>query len=70
MKRIVIGGIVGGIVMFFWGFVAHTFLPLGKMGTSRFTSEEVMVTALASSAVESGLYFVPAEPEGSSRMMR
>jgi len=64
MKRIVIGGIVGGIVMFFWGFVAHTFLPLGKMGTSRFTSEEVMVTALASSAVESGLYFVPAEPEG------
>lgn len=64
MNKVVIGGVVGGTVMFVWGFVAHTLLPLGKMGTSRLANENVMVTALASSAVESGLYFVPVEPEG------
>ena len=32
MARILIGGLVGGIVLFFWGFVSHMLLPIGEMG--------------------------------------
>ena len=28
-KRVVIAGILGGLTMFVWLFVAHEFLPLG-----------------------------------------
>jgi len=31
-KRVVIAGILGGITMFVWLFVAHEFLPLGELG--------------------------------------
>ena len=32
MKGIVIGGLLGGVVMFFWGFVSHMLLPIGSAG--------------------------------------
>ena len=64
MNRIVIGGIVGGVVMFFWGFVAHTLLPIGEMGISRLANEDAIIAAFADSGVESGLYVVPSLPEG------
>ena len=34
-KRIVIAGILGGLTMFVWLFVAHEFLPLGEMECRR-----------------------------------
>ena len=33
MNRILLGGVVGGMVIFGWGFVAHVVLPIGGMGT-------------------------------------
>jgi hypothetical protein len=59
MARILIGGIVGGIVIFFWGFVSHMMLPLGEMGLKAVPNEEALLTAIKSDVPEPGLYFVP-----------
>ena len=34
-KRIVIGGLAGGIVMFLWGAISHMALQLGDAGLSQ-----------------------------------
>jgi hypothetical protein len=59
MARILIGGIVGGIVIFFWGFVSHMMLPLGEMGLKAVPNEEALLTAIKADVPEPGLYFVP-----------
>jgi hypothetical protein len=59
MAKILIGGVVGGIVIFFWGFVSHMLLPLGEMGLKVLKSEEAVNAAIKSEVTEPGLYFVP-----------
>lgn len=62
MKAILIGGLLGGIVMFFWGFVAHTMLPLGEIGMHQ--ASEAQQDAVLGSLKENlqagaGVYIVP-----------
>jgi hypothetical protein len=59
MGRIVLGGVVGGIVIFFWGFVAHMLLPLGEMGLQSIPDEAALAAAMKTDVREAGLYFVP-----------
>jgi hypothetical protein len=59
MKRILIGGIVGGIVVFVWGFVSHVVLPLGHTGLRSLPGEEPVLAALSASVTDAGLYFFP-----------
>jgi len=59
MKKILIGGIVGGIVVFAWGAVAHMVLPLGKMGIRQMPNEDAVLGAMKQSIREPGLYFFP-----------
>jgi hypothetical protein len=59
MAKIVIGGVVGGIVIFFWGFVSHMLLPIGEMGLKSLPREEAVSSAIKAEALEPGLYFVP-----------
>jgi len=58
--RVLIAGILGGIVFFIWGAVAHMVLPLGEMGTRAPLDEDAalaaMTTALGS---EAGIYYLP-----------
>ena len=59
-KRIIIGGIAGGLVMFIWGAVSHMVLQLGDAGLSQFKEqEEPVLTALRAHVKEPGLYFFP-----------
>jgi hypothetical protein len=60
MAKILIGGVVGGIVLFFWGFVSHMLLPLGEMGVQSAPREEGLNEAIKADIREPGLYFVPA----------
>jgi hypothetical protein len=30
--RTLIAGVFAGVVIFFWGFIAHVVLPIGEMG--------------------------------------
>ncbi|MCB9834257.1 MAG: hypothetical protein H6807_17470 [Planctomycetes bacterium] len=61
MKKIVLGGLLGGLVMFFWGFVVHAVLNVGvdeiqKLGPER---EAAAMAALRENLGDSGLYYLP-----------
>lgn len=58
--RIVIAGVIGGIVMFIWGAVAHMALPIGMMGIELPVAQEATLAAIASSATPgAGAYMYP-----------
>ena len=60
MKRILLAGLLGGLAMFVWEAVAHTFTPLGEMGLSAFPNEAATRAALAAQlGTADGLYFFP-----------
>lgn len=58
--RIAIAAAIGGIVMFLWGAVAHTLLPLGEMGMHTAVEQDAALTAITSSASKGeGVYMLP-----------
>jgi hypothetical protein len=59
MIKILLGGVVGGLVIFFWGFVSHMVLPLGEMGLRTIPNEDDLNAAIKTDVREPGLYFVP-----------
>ncbi len=59
MLKILLGGVVAGIVIFFWGFVSHMLLPLGEMGLQAIAHEDDLNAAIKKDVREPGLYFVP-----------
>ena len=58
-KRVAIAGILGGMAMFVWLFVAHEFLPLGEMGVGEIPNEATVLTAMESAIPLGGLYLFP-----------
>jgi hypothetical protein len=58
-KRILIAGVVGGIVMFVWGAVSHMVLPIGEMGLDSLPNEDALMSAMKSSIPGAGMYFFP-----------
>lgn len=61
LVRILVAGIVGGVLMFMWGFVSHELTPIGEMGIRQFSPEnEAAITAdIQKAATERGAYFFP-----------
>lgn len=57
--RILIAGLIGGVVMFLWGAVSHTLLPIGEAGHRTATHQQVVLDALAQSASGEGVYMYP-----------
>ena len=58
--KILLAGILGGIVMFIWTSIAHMALPLGEAGISEIPNEQAVLAAMQSNIAEkSGLYFFP-----------
>lgn len=57
--RIVTAALVGGIVLFVWGFIANTLLPLGMMGHERPVAEDPVLEALAANMSREGVYLLP-----------
>ena len=59
--RILIAGILGGVVMFIWGFVSHELLPLGELGVKVMPNEDAVTAALQTNLGEDpGFYVFPA----------
>ncbi|MEY2543705.1 MAG: hypothetical protein QOE81_1166, partial [Verrucomicrobiota bacterium] len=53
-------GILGGVVMFVWNFVAHDLLPLGEMGVRVLPNEDAVTSALQTNLADnSGFYIFP-----------
>jgi hypothetical protein len=59
-KRIVLGGIVGGIVIFVWGFISHMLLPIGEMGVHKLPDEDAVISTVRTTIKEPGFYLFPA----------
>ena len=59
MAKILIGGVVAGIVIFFWGFAAHEALPLGETGMQNIPREEVVTAAVKETVTEPGIVLLP-----------
>ena len=58
--RVFVAGIVGGIVMFIWNFVAHEVLPIGEMGVKQLANEDAVRSALETNLADSpGFYIFP-----------
>ncbi len=58
--RILIAGVVGGIVMFIWASVAHIATPLATIGLKAIPGEPAVLETLHNSLGDrSGLYFFP-----------
>lgn len=58
--RILIAGIIGGIVVFLWGAVAHMALPIGEMGMKTAVGQDVAIAAVHGAASPgAGVYMLP-----------
>ena len=59
MKRILLAGILAGIVVFIWSAIDHMVLPFGHMGVKTLPQEEAVLSALRAGITEGGLYVFP-----------
>jgi len=60
MKKVLLPGILGGLLVFVWGAIAHLLLPIGAMGFKTIpNNEDAVLNAMKSNIQEPGLYFMP-----------
>lgn len=57
--RVLVAGLLGGVAIFFWGFVAHMLLPLGEAGMRALPYEAKLLPVISSTVKEPGLYIFP-----------
>jgi len=66
-RRLLLAGVLGGLVLFLWEAVAHMALPLGEAGFRALPGEAVFMASVKEQVREDGLYLFPA-PETRSGM--
>jgi hypothetical protein len=59
MVKVLVGALIAGIVVFFWGAISHMALPIGTIGIRSIAGEEKVVAAIKDSIHEPGFYFIP-----------
>ena len=65
--RVLLAGLLGGIAMFLWSFVAHDLLPLGEIGVSQFENEDAVLDALKTNIGDApGFYYFPGHRAGAN----
>ena len=57
--RVIIAAILGGLLLWLWGFVAHVMLPFSEKAMKQVPNEAAVVEALRGNVTENGVYFVP-----------
>ncbi|HVZ39894.1 MAG TPA: hypothetical protein VHI13_11500 [Candidatus Kapabacteria bacterium] len=78
MKRILLGGILGGVTLFAWSFLSWMILPLHDSSLRDFTNDSAVAQVLLANVPESGVYHLPAirgragesHDAGMARMMK
>lgn len=68
MGRTLLGAIVGGVVLFVWGFIWWDLLPFGRGVMMTAPNEDAVLETLKENFPASGMYFLPGEghEEGSA----
>jgi hypothetical protein len=59
MKRILLAGILGGLTLFIWLFVAHELLGLGEVGVKEIPNEAAVLGAMQAAIPDTGFYIFP-----------
>ena len=59
MKRILLAGILGGLTLFIWMFVAHEVLGLGEVGVREIPNEGAVLGAMQAAMPDAGFYIFP-----------
>jgi len=59
MIRVVLAAIVGGVLLFVWGFVSHMVLPFSKDAMKQLPNEQIVLSTLQTNLPERGVYFFP-----------
>lgn len=57
--RVIIAALLGGIVLFAWGFAAHMLLPIGEMGVNQPQDEDVVLASVKTGLPTPGIYMLP-----------
>lgn len=60
--RVVIAGLIGGLVIFLWSAFAHMALPIGEAGFKVPAQQDAVLGALAQSVDGEGVYMYPSMP--------
>ena len=69
--KLLVAGILGGIVMFIWTSIAHMALPLGEAGIGEIPNESAVLSSMQSTIGEqSGLYVFPGPGIGKNATRR
>jgi hypothetical protein len=58
-RRILLGGVLGGIMMFVWGALSHMVLGLGDASIRKIPNESAVLAVLRDNIREPGFYFFP-----------
>jgi hypothetical protein len=66
MKKMILGGVVGGLVLFIWGYMAWMVLPLHDASVRPLPAEDAVIAALQSNVPEKGVYMFPGMAKGAS----
>lgn len=67
MKKILIGGIVGGILVFLWQFLSWTVLDLHRSSQQYTSKQDSIISYLSTQFSEDGQYAVPTTPEHATK---
>jgi len=69
MGKKILAAVLGGLAFFFWSYVAHDVLPLGKAGIKEIPNEQAVLASMKANMPEQGLYFLPGLglPENATR---
>jgi len=69
MGKKLLAGVLGGLAFFFWSYVAHDLLPLGKAGIKEIPNEQLVLDSMKANMPENGLYLLPGlgVPENATR---
>jgi hypothetical protein len=69
MGKKLLAGVLGGLAFFFWSFVAHDVLPLGKARIKEIPNEQAVLSSMKANMPEDGLYLLPGLglPENATR---
>jgi hypothetical protein len=69
--RILLAGLIGGVVMFIWATIAHVATPLASAGLAQMPNEAATISTLhATLGDRPGLYFFPAIAGSGSKAMK
>ncbi len=66
MKRMLLGALVGGVILFFWSFLAWVVLPLHEPSLRAIPNEDAVMATLQSSLKTRSVYIFPKNPGSSA----